>query len=611
MYIVTFYSYKGGVGRSMALANTAALLAKAGKRVLLVDFDLEAPGLPSYGPFGNASGLPGVVDYVEQYRRDLKAPDAAKLIVECELAAGQPIWIMPAGDNRSPLYTERLGGIDWKELYDREQGFLMFEDLRQQWERHPARFDYVLIDSRTGHTDVGGICTRQLPDAVVVMFVPTRQNIEGLEPVVADIRKARRPDGTPIRLHFCASNVPDEYDEDGVLEERMKSAREKLGYGRPAVIEPMSVTIHHRTSLEILGQGLIVVDRANSKLAKEYGGLRTSIVAENLRDVEGATFTLNRLPKIYDRARSLQDGRLFNEIADRAREISRLHPEDGAIAIAAAQVFSLVGEYDSELASFGKAIEKGHRTNFARLLRAGTLLKAGRDDEALQDLHAILASPDGTIFEFVPAASLLATTSENPALVATELLLRTETRPRAKVALAHELLMSDYENMAIVAKEMKRILDSAEMSDDLAGDVRNVAQLAFIATRDYDALRRLNPDPTNVPDLFNHAMAHWGATGEVPTEWFERILSMPRGRDEDANALQCYGLIKAGLGDSKGAAAEFDSAIERVVPTERVFSCWTYFYGSGEELTKDLKDMKRRLRGGKSLRPPFMEGTEA
>jgi len=42
--IVTFYSYKGGTGRTMALANTAWILAAAGNRVLTVDWDLEAPG---------------------------------------------------------------------------------------------------------------------------------------------------------------------------------------------------------------------------------------------------------------------------------------------------------------------------------------------------------------------------------------------------------------------------------------------------------------------------------------------------------------------------------------------------------------------------------------
>ena len=46
--VVTFYSFKGGVGRSMALANVAVLLARTGKKVLCVDWDLEAPGLDRY-----------------------------------------------------------------------------------------------------------------------------------------------------------------------------------------------------------------------------------------------------------------------------------------------------------------------------------------------------------------------------------------------------------------------------------------------------------------------------------------------------------------------------------------------------------------------------------
>lgn len=50
--IITFYSYKGGTGRSMALANVAWVLAAAGSRVLAIDWDFEAPGLHRYStPF--------------------------------------------------------------------------------------------------------------------------------------------------------------------------------------------------------------------------------------------------------------------------------------------------------------------------------------------------------------------------------------------------------------------------------------------------------------------------------------------------------------------------------------------------------------------------------
>ena len=46
--IYTFYSYKGGVGRSKALAEVAHCLARRGLRVLAIDFDLEAPGLEQH-----------------------------------------------------------------------------------------------------------------------------------------------------------------------------------------------------------------------------------------------------------------------------------------------------------------------------------------------------------------------------------------------------------------------------------------------------------------------------------------------------------------------------------------------------------------------------------
>src|SRR3712207_6018804 len=69
--VVTFYSYKGGTGRTMALANVAWILAAAGKRVLVADWDLEAPGLHRFlAPFlaGDAAdGAPGIIDLVREY----------------------------------------------------------------------------------------------------------------------------------------------------------------------------------------------------------------------------------------------------------------------------------------------------------------------------------------------------------------------------------------------------------------------------------------------------------------------------------------------------------------------------------------------------------------
>src|SRR5258706_15890618 len=68
--VITFYSYKGGTGRSMALANVAWMLAMSGERVLVVDWDLEAPGIHRYfHPMLEDEELletEGLLDFVEK-----------------------------------------------------------------------------------------------------------------------------------------------------------------------------------------------------------------------------------------------------------------------------------------------------------------------------------------------------------------------------------------------------------------------------------------------------------------------------------------------------------------------------------------------------------------
>ena len=64
--VVTFYSYKGGVGRTFALANVAALLGRWGRKVLCIDWDLEAPGLDAFfGVHGASPDRPGLLEWVQ------------------------------------------------------------------------------------------------------------------------------------------------------------------------------------------------------------------------------------------------------------------------------------------------------------------------------------------------------------------------------------------------------------------------------------------------------------------------------------------------------------------------------------------------------------------
>jgi MinD-like ATPase involved in chromosome partitioning or flagellar assembly len=195
--IVTFYSYKGGTGRSMALANVAWILASNGKRVLVVDWDIEAPGLHRYfAPFlldHELSTSDGVIDFLGRYADAVVTPprtegdnrddwylayaDITRLAtsLEWKFNANGTLDFIGAG-RQSAAYPGRVANFPWQAFFERLGGGTLLDAAR---ERMRAEYDYVLIDSRTGVSDAAGICTIQLPDALFVCFTLNNQSIAG------------------------------------------------------------------------------------------------------------------------------------------------------------------------------------------------------------------------------------------------------------------------------------------------------------------------------------------------------------------------------------------------------------------------------------------------
>lgn len=185
--VLTFYSYKGGVGRSMALANVAAMLARWGHRVLIIDWDLEAPGLHEFFSqwlAGTAADSPGIVDMIKSFRESGSLPWRECLLQAKLPEATHPVHIITAGKN-APGYAEEVQQLDWGGLFEQGLGRWL-DQLRNEW---ATEYDYVLIDSRTGITDIGGICTVLLPDIIVVLFTASNQSVEGAARVMAQVRR--------------------------------------------------------------------------------------------------------------------------------------------------------------------------------------------------------------------------------------------------------------------------------------------------------------------------------------------------------------------------------------------------------------------------------------
>ncbi|MBI5852695.1 MAG: SUMF1/EgtB/PvdO family nonheme iron enzyme [Planctomycetes bacterium] len=207
--VVTFYSYKGGVGRSFVLANTATVLARWGFKILCVDFDLEAPGLRHY--FKLTDPAPGILDLVLDGDSALGAWPESVRRVSLTDARGQ-LDLLGAGDDASSEYGKRLGKLDWHRLYEEANLGHRFERLRDAW---TAAYDFVFVDSRTGLTDAGGVATAQLADVLVFAFAPNQQGLEGSKRAVAKAQELRS--GLPIeRGAFLTLPLPTRFDNNAV-----------------------------------------------------------------------------------------------------------------------------------------------------------------------------------------------------------------------------------------------------------------------------------------------------------------------------------------------------------------------------------------------------------
>ncbi len=224
----------------MALANVAYILATTplygGKKVLMIDWDLEAPGLYRYfdADLKTNSGLSlsarsndrlvdkaqGLIEFLEAAAKIYKerapngglpesqahTPEAADIYAELRRTSGfDEKLLLQVGDNQNlkllkagyedETYPNRVRAFEWEKFYEGHGSF--FTHFRQHLSEE---FDYILIDSRTGLTDTSGICTRVMPEKLVGVFAPNTQNIEGLKGVILRAVEYRRSSRDPRSL---------------------------------------------------------------------------------------------------------------------------------------------------------------------------------------------------------------------------------------------------------------------------------------------------------------------------------------------------------------------------------------------------------------------------
>jgi MinD-like ATPase involved in chromosome partitioning or flagellar assembly len=343
--IITFYSFKGGVGRTMSLVNTAFSLARQGARVLMVDFDLEAPGMTHF--FGREvrrrrkDGASDALDLLLAAKRSLYEENSGPSPIAAPLAlssytirlslrhttsndlspylAGRvdllPATLEPLArreDSDSSLsrdYLDRIAALDLPGIFGPGGPGHLFgqhvgDYLRNaRFEvpgdpifalRNPVQgaYDFVLVDSRTGLNEIAGLCVGPLCDSLVVCTALNEQNLAGTSYFLERTGLLDKVKGKPYIL--VVGPVPPW---------RSKESAARIATIQKVLAANVIVEVPYHPAAA-LGEHIFVLESPSEAISRSFDSLGVSVMRAHLSALQPLILE-DRSSASRDRAASL------------------------------------------------------------------------------------------------------------------------------------------------------------------------------------------------------------------------------------------------------------------------------------------------------------------
>lgn len=192
--VISFYSYKGGVGRTLSLIHTSYLLAKKGKNVLMIDLDIEAPSMQNIFKYEMEEIKFGLVDYLYNKIHEKctdKNIEISDIYTKIEGNDNENIsgnlYFIPAGKLNTE-YIYKLSKIR-PNLVSRNN--YISDIIKNLESKQELNLDFVLVDSRTGINDWGGVSLIDISDRVIFFVYPNYENVEGLKVLINLVDKSK------------------------------------------------------------------------------------------------------------------------------------------------------------------------------------------------------------------------------------------------------------------------------------------------------------------------------------------------------------------------------------------------------------------------------------
>lgn len=201
--VISFYSFKGGVGRTTAMILSAIELVRQGKRIVLLDFDLEAPGIASVFStseneyYSNKGIIDFFIDinanksYLDKSVSSMNIVDYYFTITKQDIIGtnGGELIIFPAASTSLTTtnnYIDKLSKVDL--TFNENKVYLpdiLFTTINEK-----ISPDYILVDSRTGINEIAGVLLTRYSSKIFLLFYGNQQNMFGLESIIEIIEKS-------------------------------------------------------------------------------------------------------------------------------------------------------------------------------------------------------------------------------------------------------------------------------------------------------------------------------------------------------------------------------------------------------------------------------------
>jgi MinD-like ATPase involved in chromosome partitioning or flagellar assembly len=209
--IVAYHGFKGGAGRTTLLASYAVASARRNRRVVVVDMDLDAPGVGLLlgADSDGTTARWGTVDFLLEANQDLRLDDYFHVCAREPVTREGRIEVFPAGA-LDDGYLPKLARVDLDVRTDVRSHPLGRLLRRIRDERAP---DLILLDGRAGLSPAAGLLLSGIAHLHVLVATSNVQSLRGLERVIHHLgfRQARR-DLPQRECVVVQAHVPDQAD---------------------------------------------------------------------------------------------------------------------------------------------------------------------------------------------------------------------------------------------------------------------------------------------------------------------------------------------------------------------------------------------------------------